>query len=145
MKMGTKTTGVALAQGGGMRAFLAITKALADESRVRIVMALAKGELCLCQLIAMLGLAPSTVSKHMAVLMQAGLTKCRKAGRWHYYRLADAAQEERRPIWETIKWVQAMVQDSVVVEEDRKRLEGLSAEEAAIAAACMAKRAIGKH
>ena len=70
-----------------MRQFMSITKALADENRVRIVMFLRHGELCLCQIIEMLQLAPSTVSKHMTVLQQAGLVDARKAGRWRYYRL----------------------------------------------------------
>jgi ArsR family transcriptional regulator, arsenate/arsenite/antimonite-responsive transcriptional repressor len=44
--------------------------------------------LCLSQIIELLGLAPSTVSKHMAILHQAGLAETRKDGRWIYYRLA---------------------------------------------------------
>lgn len=70
-----------------MDQYLAITKALSDEPRVRALLALREGELCLCQLIELLGLAPSTVSRHMSVLKQAGLIEQRKAGRWHYYRL----------------------------------------------------------
>ncbi len=72
-----------------MREFLNITKALGDENRVRALMAVAGGELCVCQLIELLGLAPSTVSKHMAILHQAGLVATRKDGRWIYYRLPD--------------------------------------------------------
>ncbi len=72
-----------------MRAFLSIAKALSDENRVRALMALAGGELCVCQLIELLGLAPSTVSKHMAILHQSGLVETRKDGRWIYYRLAE--------------------------------------------------------
>ncbi len=72
-----------------MRDFLAITKALSDENRVRALVALAGGELCVCQIIEQLGLAPSTVSKHMAVLHQARLVESRKEGRWIYYRLAE--------------------------------------------------------
>ncbi len=72
-----------------MKEFLAITKALSDENRVRSLMALSGGELCVCQIIELLALAPSTVSKHMAVLHQAGLVETRKDGRWIYYRLAD--------------------------------------------------------
>ncbi|NLW86817.1 MAG: winged helix-turn-helix transcriptional regulator [Planctomycetes bacterium] len=74
-----------------MREFLSITRALSDEGRVRALLALADGELCLCHIIELLGLAPSTVSKHMAVLHQAGLVETRKEGRWIYYRLADGA------------------------------------------------------
>jgi len=76
-----------------MKDFLAIMKALSDENRVRALMALSGGELCVCQLIELLGLAPSTVSKHMAVLHQAGLVETRKDGRWIYYSLARQGQE----------------------------------------------------
>ena len=45
-----------------MRNFIAITKALSDETRVRALMSLKGGELCLCQLVELFGLAPSTGS-----------------------------------------------------------------------------------
>ncbi len=72
-----------------MRTLLAITKALADENRLRIVLALQNRELCLCQLVELLSLAPSTVSRHMSILQQAQLVAARKEGRWTYFRLAD--------------------------------------------------------
>jgi ArsR family transcriptional regulator, arsenate/arsenite/antimonite-responsive transcriptional repressor len=71
-----------------MKQFMSITKALSDESRVRILMALGAGELCACQITALLGLSPSTVSKHAGLLAQAGLVEQRKQGRWVYYRRA---------------------------------------------------------
>ena len=74
-----------------MAQFLAINAALADENRLRALLALRGGELCACQIIELLRLAPSTVSKHMAILRQAGLVEARKEGRWMYYRLPDAA------------------------------------------------------
>ena len=58
-----------------MRDFLAIAKALSDASRVRILMFLKDGELCVCQVVEMLNLAPSTVSEHMAILHRAGLVE----------------------------------------------------------------------
>ena len=64
-------------------------KALGDPQRVRALAALRGGELCLCRLIALVKLAPSTVSKHMSLLIQAGLVESRKEGRWVHYRLAD--------------------------------------------------------
>ncbi len=70
-----------------MQQVIHITKALADRNRVRILMALRQGELCLCQIVAMLALAPSTVSKHMSVLHHAGLVESRKDGRWMYFSL----------------------------------------------------------
>jgi len=71
-----------------MRRFISVMKALADENRVRTVMALDGRELCVCQVVELLKLAPSTVSKHMSILKQAGIAECRKEGRWIYYRLA---------------------------------------------------------
>src|SRR3972149_9935915 len=84
--------------GDTMRDFMAVTKALADENRVRLLLALRKRELCLCQLIELVQLAPSTVSKHMSILKEAGLVDCRKEGRWMYYRLpgSDAAAVVRK-------------------------------------------------
>jgi DNA-binding transcriptional ArsR family regulator len=70
-----------------MKPYIAITKALSDLSRVRMLCALRGGELCVCQLIELLGLAPSTVSKHLSILSQAELIESRKEGRWVFYRL----------------------------------------------------------
>ena len=72
-----------------MRKLMAITKALADENRTRVAMFLRGGELCVCQIVEILALAPSTVSKHLDILHQAGLVESRKQGRWIYYRLRD--------------------------------------------------------
>jgi DNA-binding transcriptional ArsR family regulator len=51
-----------------MKDVLAIAKALADENRTRVLMFLRAGELCVCQIMEMMGLAPSTVSKHLNIL-----------------------------------------------------------------------------
>ena len=75
--------------------FVAITKALSDPHRVRALLALRKGELCVCQIIELLGLAPSTISKHMSILKQAGLVDSRKDSRWVYYRLAEDTNREQ--------------------------------------------------
>ncbi|MHC4122532.1 MAG: ArsR/SmtB family transcription factor [Planctomycetota bacterium] len=70
-----------------MQDIINIAKALSDKKRLRALMMLTKGELCLCQIIEMLNLSPSTVSKHMTILKHAGLVEARKQGRWVYYRL----------------------------------------------------------
>ena len=74
-----------------MRELLAVMKALADENRLRIVAALEGQELCLCQLVELLGLATSTVSRHASILQQARLVESRKQGRWTYFRTAEEA------------------------------------------------------
>ena len=72
-----------------MKEALRIFGALSDENRLRMLYALRHGELCVCQLIELMGLSPSTVSKHLSILRDAGLLDSRKEGRWVYYRLAD--------------------------------------------------------
>ncbi|HRT64798.1 MAG TPA: metalloregulator ArsR/SmtB family transcription factor [Candidatus Hydrogenedentes bacterium] len=110
-----------------MRDFLNITKALADESRVRVLMFLRSGELCVCQIIEMLGLAPSTVSKHMAILVQAGLVERRKNGKWHYYRLSG--EEAPVLVQDTLKWTQTALVKLPVVSADAKRLKAVIKED----------------
>ncbi len=65
----------------------AVAKALAHPARIRLLAMLDGGELCSCQLAAVLGLAQSTVSAHMAELRRAGLVEEDKRGRWVYSRL----------------------------------------------------------
>ena len=79
-----------------MREFVAVLRAMGEENRARTLMSLKGGELRVCQIVELLGLAPSTVSKHMAILKQARLVESRKDGRWMYYRLA--ADDDASPI-----------------------------------------------
>jgi ArsR family transcriptional regulator len=65
-------------------------KALADETRLRILTLLLEGELCVCEVIAALELPQSTVSRHLAYLRNNGWVLDRRQGIWMYYRLNDA-------------------------------------------------------
>jgi len=103
-----------------MKEFMSVAKALADENRVRVLMFLREGELCVCQIVEMLGLAPSTVSKHMAVLHQAGLVESRKEGRWMYYRLAGRGASPC--VRDAIRWVHKCLGEDPQVLADAKRL-----------------------
>ncbi len=103
-----------------MFSFMTITKALADENRVRVLAALNGRELCVCQIIDLLQLAPSTVSKHLSILRQARLLEVRKNGRWMYYRL-----NEKNPpaaVASALDWVIGSVGSEPVVREDDRRL-----------------------
>ncbi len=106
-----------------MLEFLNITKALAEENRVRILLALGVEELCVCQIIELLELAPSTVSKHMYVLRQARLVEGRKDGRWMYYRLADESASTQ--VSEAIAWLKKSLSPSERIRADAKRLKAI--------------------
>jgi len=104
-----------------MKDFLNITKALADENRLRMLLALQNGELCVCQITELMGLAMSTVSKHLSILYQAGLLNARKEGRWMYYSLpSKGAPTAAR---EGVAWVCRSLAGSERVAGDAKRLK----------------------
>ena len=103
-----------------MREFLNLTKALADESRVRVLLALRPGELCVCQLTELLGFAPSTVSRHLSILEQAGLVLSRKAERWVYYRLPEKPAPAAR---EALAWVHRSLEKSAQADADARQLK----------------------
>jgi len=70
---------------------LSVFKALANEKRIRILEALREGELCACELEAVLDAPQSTVASHLSSLREAGLVHTRDSGKWTYYRIADTA------------------------------------------------------
>jgi len=100
--------------------FLNITKALSDESRVRALMALHCSELCVCQIIELLQLAPSTVSKHMSILKDAQLVDGQKDGKWVYYQLADGAPQAAA---EAIEWAKKHLVAEATIKRDTKSLK----------------------
>ena len=104
-----------------MREFMALTKALSDENRVRILLALRVRELCVCQITRLLNLAFSTVSKHMAILRQAGLVDSRKEGRWIFYRLPD--QQSPPAVQTALEWTFESLRKDLQVREDARRLK----------------------
>lgn len=71
-----------------------IFRVLADPTRLRIVEALAARELCVCDLAAVVGSSPSSVSHHLRQLRQLKLVRYRREGRMAYYRLDDEHVEE---------------------------------------------------
>lgn len=103
-----------------MREFMAITRALADPNRVRILLALRRRELCVCQITELFGLAPSTVSKHLSILHQAGLIQSRKTERWVHYRLPDKSAPTA--VREALDWVKKSLARSDNALADAKKL-----------------------
>jgi ArsR family transcriptional regulator len=78
---------VTAAVAAGMTPAVALFRSLADETRLRIVQRLAKGEVRVVDLTGELGLAQSTVSKHLACLRDCGLVDYRVEGRQSFYAL----------------------------------------------------------
>ena len=102
-----------------MRKLLDITRALGDETRVRALLALRDGELCLCHVIGLLELAPSTVSRHLDLLVRAGLVERRKDGRWAHFRLAG--REAPPVVRHALRWVLETLGDDATIARDGRR------------------------
>ncbi len=100
---------------------LQITKALSDPNRIRALAALQNGELCVCQIIELLGLVASTVSKHMSILRQAGLVRGEKRGKWMYYSLAPT---EKR-INDIHTWLFENLDNDPVIKQDTKNVKNI--------------------
>jgi len=72
-----------------MRTTAQLFKALSEEPRLRILALLLDGELCVCDLMAVLQLPQSTISRHLAYLRHTGWVEGRRVGVWMYYRLNE--------------------------------------------------------
>jgi DNA-binding transcriptional ArsR family regulator len=104
-----------------MNEFMAITKALSDPNRVRILLALRRGELCVCQVTELFGFAPSTVSKHLSILSHAQLILSRKSERWVYYRLPGTSAPVA--VREALDWVHKSLAQTSEAAADTKKLK----------------------
>ena len=112
--------------GDGFGVSLHLDRAVALAARatvpqqVELVAALDGQELCLCQLVELLGLATSTVSRHASILQQAQLIQARKDGRWTYFRLA---QESNAIADDANSLVLSRLQRDAQIRADRKQLK----------------------
>lgn len=101
-----------------MKQAVKVFKALGDPTRLRIVKLLENGELCVCQLIAVLGMGQSRISRHLAILKEAGLIEDQRKGKWVHYRLC--CQDASKNICACLK---GLSQDQAV-KQDRRAARG---------------------
>lgn len=72
-----------------MNAIVTILKSLSDETRLRIINLLYERELCVCDLMEVLQLPQTKISRHLSYLKNAGLVTDRKKAQWVHYSLAS--------------------------------------------------------
>jgi len=75
-----------------------VFRALADETRLRILALLRDGEVCVCHIQGGLQLPQPTISRHLAYLRKSGLVEARRDGIWMHYKLAKGAS----PVLQTV-------------------------------------------
>jgi len=74
----------------------ALFKGFADPTRLRVLNALAAGELCVCDLVELLGLAQPAVSRHLAYLRRMRLVEATRDWKFAHYRLAEPSNAVHR-------------------------------------------------
>lgn len=105
----------------GMETDLAIFKACADATRLRILFLLVERELCVCELVEVLEMPQGKISRHLAVLKNADLVRDRREGLWIYYSLKEmetGLEQQLGAYLSEARFEQA--------EADRSRLEELT-------------------
>ncbi|QGG46781.1 ArsR/SmtB family transcription factor [Heliorestis convoluta] len=88
---------------------LQILRAVADESRLKILRTLEKRELCNCEITDVFSLRQSTVSHHLKILAEAHLITVRKEGKWNYYQLNHSTLEQLGP--SLLQYVSAQIEE----------------------------------
>jgi len=94
-----------------------VFKALSDSNRIRIIEMITDKAMCVCEITSILGLATSTVSKHLSILRDAGIIEDEKDGKWVNYRLKSPAANEY--VQHLLFLMKNWVRDIEIVEQDR--------------------------
>ena len=98
--------------------FTRLFAALSDVTRVRILNALAGGELCVCDIVELLELPQSTASRHLAVLRDEGLVAAERRGRFMHYRLGE---QRNRAAATLLEGVRRAIGESGALDRERRR------------------------
>src|SRR5512134_541647 len=106
-----------------MKGLLTTFKSLSEETRLRILKLLERGELCVCDIVAALDMVQPKVSFHLNVLKESGFLKDRKQGRWIHYSLDDSDFFRRFLLMSVLERI-----PKEAMSEDRKRLDAFMQE-----------------
>ena len=94
-------------------------RALAEPTRLRLLLLLCEGEICVCHLVGTLELSQPLISKHLSALRRAGLVLSRKEGLWRHYSLAAATRGSHARL---LGCLDEIAREHPEAERDRKRL-----------------------
>jgi arsenate reductase len=107
-----------------MKNTILLFKAFSDPGRLRVVAALMEyDELCACQITELMGFSGATVSRHLSLLVNAGILSSRKEGRWVYYKL----QKNNPELLFLLEWLKNRFQKIPVLQNDILLLKEIAA------------------
>jgi ArsR family transcriptional regulator len=104
-----------------MRHLVKIFKALGDTNRIRVLKMLEVRPLCVCEIREVLGLANSTVSKHLSILRDAEFILDMKDGKWVEYKLNTA--RVNKYVKKLLPLIQSWLPENNIIVEDRKKVK----------------------
>jgi len=97
-------------------------RAFADETRLRILNLLSRGELCVCDLMTVLNAPQSKISRHLGYLRKAGLVTGRKEGLWKHYSLAQTNSQFQNSM---IQCLATCFKEVDILKRDAQRIQKL--------------------
>ena len=102
-----------------MRDFMKVTRALSDETRLRILNLLLERECCVCEVMQALDISQTRASRNLSALCDAGFLELRKDGLWSLYSITSEGAEYCSGLVETVR---KALEGNRVVDADRERL-----------------------
>ncbi|HEY5883237.1 MAG TPA: metalloregulator ArsR/SmtB family transcription factor [Pyrinomonadaceae bacterium] len=94
-------------------------KALADQTRLRLINLIGDEEICVCFFVEVLKTNQPKISRHLAYLKRAGVVAARREGKWMHYRLIEPADPHAARIFREVR---AWLANNPVMASDRTRL-----------------------
>jgi len=103
-----------------VRQLVRATKALSDETRLRIINLLLERECCVCEVMGVLDISQTRASRNLNILYAAGFLRVRREGLWAYYAIDKAALEDYLAL--LLEAVEVGLKGNRVARADRERL-----------------------
>lgn len=94
-------------------------RALADETRLRLLNLMGDGEVCVCFFVEVLKVNQPKISRHLAYLRRAGVVAARREGKWMHYRIVEPPGEHAARIFREVR---AWLKEDALMRRDRERL-----------------------
>ena len=103
-----------------MQNFIKSTKALADETRLRMINLLTERECCVCEVMQALNISQTRASRNLGILHTAGFLNMRREGLWAFYSIKPATQQYHNDL---VRIVRKALIDETVLRADLERLK----------------------
>ncbi|MCY1153273.1 MAG: metalloregulator ArsR/SmtB family transcription factor [Sphaerochaetaceae bacterium] len=102
-----------------------IFKALAEESRLRILSLLLENDMCVCEIENCLSLKQSNISRHLSNLKASGILESYKKAQWSYYKINNNFIQENQELW---VYLEKRLKELPSYQEDYKKMKKCKSE-----------------